>query len=115
MSSCRPDRSDRDPVRLLGAPRLRPRREPGPTEPNDEGGGVFPCLNLLGEISVPEQHLESERIADLNDCVQHAERQSALIETEVDRLPTVRVILRFVAIQTLEIVVEIDALVDEPH
>ena len=64
---------------------------------------------------MPEQHLERERIADLNDRVQHAERQPSLIETKVERLPAVWVIFRFVAIETLEIVVEVHALVDEPH
>ena len=67
------------------------------------------------KISVPEQRLERDRVAHLNHCVEHAQRQPALIETEVSRFPDVRVILGFVAIQKFEIVIEIDALVDETH
>ena len=67
------------------------------------------------KISAPEQHLERDRVAHLNHCVKHAQRQPALIETEISRLPHVRVILGFVAIQQFEIVVETDALVDETH
>lgn len=64
---------------------------------------------------VPEQRLERDRVAHLNYCIKHAQRQPALIETEISRLPDVRVILGFVAIQKFEIVIEIDALVDETH
>ena len=54
-------------------------------------------------------------LADAKQRIQHVEREPPLIETEVARLPCVRVILRFVAIQQFEIVVDIDAFVDEAH
>ena len=38
-----------------------------------------------------------------------------MIETEVEWFPPVWVIFRFVTIKTLEIVVEVDALVEKPH
>ena len=67
------------------------------------------------KISVPEQRLERDRVAHLNHCVEHAQRQPALIETEVSRFPDVRVILGFVAIQKLEVVTDVDLVKNKPH
>ena len=38
-----------------------------------------------------------------------------MIETKIARLPRVRVILGFVAIQEFEVVVDVDSFVDESH
>ena len=67
------------------------------------------------KTSLSEKSPKIDSVANLDYRVKHPEREPPLIETKIARLPRVRVILRFVAIQQLEVVTGVEALVDEPH